>query len=96
MYSDGSNRSYAELPYQFLYHGGQEVKIIYESSDPSKAKPYHFIGYWITAGELIASLVIVGVLYFVAVSITSNPTPEALIEEMEMGKKKPKKPKYDR
>ena len=94
-FSDGSITRYANVPYRFLQHPGRKVQVIYEASDPSKAKVYGVLGYWITFGELIASLVIVVALYYVAVSITSNPTPEALIEELEATKKKPRKPRYD-
>jgi hypothetical protein len=69
--------------------------VIYEAADPSNAKLYAVFGYWITFGELIASIIIVALMYYVATSITKNPTPKALIEELEMGKKKPRKPKYD-
>jgi hypothetical protein len=94
-FSDGTVTHYAEVPYPFLHHEGEKVGVIYEISDPSKAKQYGILGYWITFGELAASLFIVFALYWVATSITKNPTPEALMEELESGKKKPRKPKYD-
>lgn len=86
---------FAEVPYRFMVSKGEKVQVIYEAADPSNAKQYSIIGYWITFGELFASIFIVAVLYWIAVSITKNPTPEALIEELEAGKKKPRKPKYD-
>jgi hypothetical protein len=86
---------HAEVHYDFLYQVGENVTVIYESSDPSKGSVYSFIGYWISFGELIASLLIVGLLYWISASVTKNPTPEAIIEEIEMGRKKPKKPKYE-
>lgn len=95
VFSDGKNTHHAEVPYEFLHQQGERVEVIYETSNPSQAKQYGLIGYWITFGELFGSLFIIIVLYFVAVSITSNPTPEALLEEIESGKKKPRKPKYD-
>ena len=94
-FSDGRDMYYAEVPYDFLHKQGERVEVIYEIADASKAKQYGFLGYWITFGELIVSLLIIIVLYFVAVSITSNPTSEALLEEIETGKKKPRKPKYE-
>ena len=94
-FSDGRDIQYAEVPYGFLHKKGERVEVIYEIADSSNAKQYGILGYWITFGELIVSLLIIIVLYFIAVSITSNPTPEALIEEMEMRKIKSKKPKYD-
>jgi hypothetical protein len=95
IFSDGSTDHPAKLKYPFLHKAGEKVKVIYERADPSIATVYAVLGYWITFGELIASLLIVIVLYYVSVSITSNPTPEALIEEIESAKKKPRKSKYD-
>jgi hypothetical protein len=94
-FSDGNLMHYAEVPYGFLHHAGEKVEVIYETADPAKAKQYGLLGYWITFGELVASLIIVMALYWTATSITKNPTPEALIDELESGKKKPRKPKYD-
>jgi hypothetical protein len=94
-FSAGDTLLNAEVPYQFLHKQGERVEVIYETSDPVKAKQYGLIGYWITFGELVVSMLIIIVLYFVAVSITNNPTPEALLEELEASKKKPRKPKYD-
>lgn len=86
---------YAKIEYPFLYKAGEQKNVIFETADPSNAKLYGLFGYWLTFGELIASLIIVIALYYVAVSITSNPATEALIEELEMGKKKPRKTKYE-
>lgn len=86
---------YATIEYPFLYKAGERKKVIYETADPSNAKLYAVLGYWLTFGELVASLFIVIVLYWISVSVTKNPTPGALLEELEMGKKKPRKPKYD-
>jgi hypothetical protein len=94
-FSDGRITRYAEVPYPFLHKTGEKAQVIYEVSDPSKAKQYGVLGYWITFGELIASVFIVFALYWVAASITKNPTPEAVMEELEARKKKPRKPKYD-
>lgn len=94
-YSDGHDGYHAQVDYQFLHRPGKYVKVIYETSDPGKGKVYSLFDYWVTFGELIASLVIIGFLYWIATAVTKNPTAEALIEELEMGKKKPKKPKYD-
>jgi hypothetical protein len=94
-FSDGRSMHFAEVPYPFMHHIGEEVKVIYETSDPSKAKQYSVLGYWITFGELMASLFVVAALYWIATSITKNPTPEALLEELAASKRKPRKPKYD-
>ena len=94
-FSEGNTFHFAEVTYAFLHKPGERIEVIYETSDPAKAKQYSMLGYWITFGELIVSILIIIVLYFVAVAITNNPTPEALLEEIEAGKKKPRKPKYD-
>ena len=94
-YSDGNDAYTTYVVYPFLHRPGKYVEVVYEKADPSKAKHYTFFGYWTTFGELVVSMLIMIVLYFVAVSITNNPTPEALLEQLEASKKKPRKPKYD-
>jgi hypothetical protein len=94
-YTDGHDGYSTEVVYPFLHKPGKYTQVIYETANPAKAKHYTFLGYWITFGELFASLFIIIALYFVAVKVTSNPTPEALLEELEASKKKPRKPKYD-
>ncbi|MCE3282906.1 MAG: hypothetical protein K0Q66_1643 [Chitinophagaceae bacterium] len=91
----GDSTHYASIPYSFLHKEGESTQVIYEASDPSKAQAYDVLGYWISFGEVLGSLAILLVLYFVAHSITSNPTPVALLEEQEGARKKPRKPKYD-
>ena len=83
----------ASYPLRHLTEG-QKVNIIYEASDPKRASVYSLLGYWIKWNELIASIVIPFVLLYAAKAITSNPTPEALIEDMEMGSSL-KRRKYD-
>jgi hypothetical protein len=73
---------------------GEEVTIIYESANPRQAAIYSWWGYWIRWDELIASVLIPLVFMHVAKAITGNPTPEALIEEMETGKQVRRR-KYD-
>ncbi len=94
-YSHAGKNFSVNVPYSFLHQPGEKVQVIYEASDPSKGQVYGFWSYWVTFGELIASLVIVGLLYWIATSVTKNPTPEALLEELESAKKKPRKPKYE-
>jgi hypothetical protein len=77
------------------YKGGQKVDIIYDTGDPSDASVYSLWGYWIRWKELLAFIAIFVGLYQVAAALTSNPTPEALIEELEGRKKKPRRKKYD-
>lgn len=73
------------------YQVGERVEVIYELSNPKKAAVYAFWGYWLTLGELIASIVMWFVLFQVAVGITKNPTPEALLEQIDyMPEKKTK------
>ena len=62
---------------------GDKVEVIYETDHPEKAAVYTFFGYWMTWGELIATVLIYIALFQVAVSVTKNPTPEALIEQLE-------------
>jgi hypothetical protein len=81
--------------YSFRYlKEGQTVKIIYETSDPSKAAVYSWWGYWLQWDELLASLLIPLLLFYAAKAITAGPTPEALVEELEM-QKPPERSKYD-
>lgn len=75
------------------YKSGERVEVIYELSNPKKAAVYAFWGYWLTMGELIASIVMWFVLFQVAVGITKNPTPEALLEQLDYVPEK--KTKYD-
>jgi len=72
---------------------GTSVTVIYENSNPEKAKVYSWWGYWFTAGELAFSIIILLISYFAAHSITSNPTPDALKEQMEYQPER--KTKYD-
>ena len=62
---------------------GETIQVIYDAANPSKALVYSIWGYWLQWDELLVSLVIYLVLFRVAVGITSNPTPEALIEQLE-------------
>lgn len=75
------------------YKSGERVEVIYELSNPKKAAVYAFWGYWLTMDELVASIVMWLVLFQVAVGITNNPTPEALIEQLDYVPEK--KTKYD-
>ena len=83
-FSVGSSKytAAASYPLRFVKEG-DELKIIYESANPKKAVVYSVWGYWILWDELLVSLTIYLVLFQVAVGITSNPTPEALMEQLE-------------
>jgi len=65
---------------------GETVNIIYESSEPAKAAVYSWWGYWLKWDELLASILIPVILLYAAKEITAGPTPEALVEELEMRK----------
>lgn len=75
------------------WKAGEKTEVIYETEHPEKGAIYRFWGYWIGLGELIASILFIIGTYQVAVSITKNPTPEALIEQLDYVE--PNKPKYD-
>ncbi len=62
---------------------GQKVQVIYESASPKKGVLYTIWGYWILWDQLLISIVFYVILFQIAVGITSNPTPESLIEELE-------------
>jgi len=77
------------------YTEGEKVDIVYETADPSNASVYSLWGYWIRWKELVAFIVIFVVLYQIAANLTSNPTPEVLLEELEDREQKTKRRKYD-
>ena len=95
-----ANFSVGEAKYQvsanYLFRNfkeGDNVEVIYELSNPKKAVVYLFWGYWLTLGEVIASMIMWFVLFQVAVGITKNPTAEALLDQLEYVPEK--KTKYD-
>lgn len=90
-------REYTADAYELFanYREGEPVDIIYHTSDPANAKVYSIWGYWIRWGELLSFLMIFIGLYQIAVALTSNPTPESLIEELEGAKQKPRRKRYD-
>jgi hypothetical protein len=71
----------------------KRVEVIYNTAHPNKAAIYSWWGYWIKWGEWIIAILLLIALFQIAVSVTSNPTAEALIEQMEY--KEVKKTKYD-
>jgi len=70
---------------------GQQLTVIYETGSPEKGAVYAVWGYWITWGELLMSVVLCVLLFQVAVSVTNNPSPEALTEQSEYKEEKKKK-----
>lgn len=61
----------------------ENVRIIYDTSKPSKASIFSWWGYWLRWDELLGSIFFTIVLFFGAISITNRPAPESLIEELE-------------
>ncbi|MFP5040052.1 hypothetical protein [Parasediminibacterium sp. JCM 36343] len=55
---------------------GEEARVIYEPSDPTKAILYSAWGYWLLWDELLVSIGAYIVLFMVAVNITKNPEKE--------------------
>lgn len=79
--------------FPYRYNNGERVTVILEKEHPQKAAIYRLGGYWLSWGELIGSIISAILLFQVAVSITKNPTPEALLEQLSY--KEEKKTKYD-
>lgn len=83
VYSIGLNQYRVNASYPLInYYANERVEVIVEHEHPSRAVVYRFWGYWITWGELLTSIVMAILLFQVAASITKNPTPEALLEQM--------------
>ena len=74
---------------------GEKVKIIYEAAAPENASLYSVWGYWLRWKELLSFIVMFVFFYLIAVNITSNPTPESLLEELEGSKPQPRRRRYD-
>lgn len=74
------------------YKEGEQVTVIYETSQPEKGAVYSWWGYWITWGETLFSIVLAVLFYQIAIAITKNPSPESLMEQLEY--KPQKKRKY--
>jgi hypothetical protein len=72
---------------------GEKIDFIYEASQPNKGAVYSWWGYWITIGEVLFSIGLLITLFYIAISVTKNPTPEALMEQLNY--KPVKKRKYE-
>jgi len=84
VYSVDEKKYSANAEYLFKhYKEGENVRVIYEASQPEKGAVYSVWGYWLRWGELLFSILLLVVMYRAAVAITSNPTPESLIEQLE-------------
>ncbi|NCI47042.1 hypothetical protein [Sediminibacterium soli] len=71
---------------------GKKLTVIFEKEAVSQAAVFAFWGYWLRWQEVLVSVILLLVLFQMAVIITKNPTPEALLEQMEY--KEEKKRKY--
>lgn len=93
MYHDGYREYAIDARYVLRkWKEGDQLQVIYESGNPAKAAVYRFWGYGISWGELLASIILLLVLFQVAVAVTSNPSPESLVEQLDF--KEEKKRKY--
>ncbi|HWB23909.1 MAG TPA: DUF3592 domain-containing protein [Chitinophagaceae bacterium] len=80
------------------YYDGDACTVRYNTSQPKIAAVDSVWGYWITWQELMASIILAVVLWQIAKAITSNPTPEGLLSELEddgSTPRPPRKRKYD-
>ncbi len=84
----------ADYPFR-KFTEGEKVDVIYEAAAPENASLYFVWGYWIRWKELLSMIVLFAAMYLIAVSVTSHPTPESLLEELEGSKPQPRKPRYD-
>jgi hypothetical protein len=92
-YNTGLKTYMVDARYVFReWKEGDGAEVIYETGNPAKGAVYAVWGYWITWGELIGSIVLILALFQVAVSVTKNPTPEAVMDQLEI--KEEKKRKY--
>ena len=92
LYHDGRLEHRIDARYIFRkWNEGDTLEVIYETNNPAKAAVYNFWGYWITWAELVASMALLLGLLLVAVMVTKNPTPEALLEQLSFKEEKKKK-----
>ncbi len=73
VFSTGKESYAVDAGYLFRkVNEGSTVKVIYELSQPRKAVVYSWWGYWITAGEVVFSIILLIILYLIAVAVTQN------------------------
>ncbi len=65
-----------------FFKQGEQVVMVYEKSAPEKGKVLHWWGYWLRWDECLMSIVLLGAMLAAAFSVTSQPTPEALLEQL--------------
>ncbi|MES2004096.1 MAG: hypothetical protein V4450_06210 [Bacteroidota bacterium] len=84
VFHDGYKEHAVDARYVFRnLKNGDRVEVIYQTDRPEKGVVYAFWGYWLTWEELLVTVIIYIVLFQIAVSITKNPTPEALMEQLD-------------
>lgn len=81
-----------QLSNKWMYPLGNAT-VIYPQNKPQEAKVYQWLGYIITPGELITSIILLLALLFVAKSITHNPSEQAIKDQLNYPE--PNKTKYD-
>jgi hypothetical protein len=62
---------------------GRKLAVIVNMSKPTNASIYSIWGYWLKWGELLVSITLLLVLFYVAYVLNINPVPEAVLEQME-------------
>jgi len=78
MYVVNGKNYQADASYLFKnYRENQEIKIIYEASDPGQGAIYGWWGYWIRWQELLPSIIIFTILFLGSLSITHNQTEDS-------------------
>lgn len=83
-YTVGNSIYTIDASYLFIgLDKGSTQKIIYNPSKPKQASPFYWWGYWVRWQEIITSLFVLGLLFYLSTAITKNPTPEALMEQLE-------------
>lgn len=83
-YTVGKSTYTINASYVFLkINKGQSYPIIYNASKPKLASLNYWWGYWVRWQELLISAVVLALLFFLSASITQNPTPEAVLEQLE-------------
>lgn len=93
VYNDGKKEHRIDARYIFRkWKNGDKLEVIYETGTPDNAAVYRFWGYWISWEELVVSIILLAGSVGIAVVVTKNPTPEAILEQLEF--KEEKKRKY--
>lgn len=62
---------------------GRKLAVIVNMSKPANAAVYSIWGYWFKWGELVVSVSLLLVLFYVAYVLNINPVPEAVLEQLE-------------